>query len=683
MPIPSTPMQTDPLALARRRLMAMLSFFMLAAALALAAPAARAQVDPPDRVGRLSDHEGKVWLYDDEAGEWNEISRNQPISTGDRLSTDNDGRAEVRIGSTVLRLGPATDVEVRTLDDSRVDVRLGGGTLAVRARTREAADEVSIETTEGRFRPTAPGHYRIDRIDDRLAGTAWVGEMRFESSVGSVRIASGRRAELHQDRGLLREDWTEVERDPFSDWVARDDREDDTRTASRYVSPEMTGAEDLDRYGDWDQHTDYGPIWYPRTVVVGWAPYRYGRWTWVAPWGWTWVDDAPWGFAPSHYGRWVYHRDRWGWCPGGYVARPVYSPALVGWIGGGHVSLSFRIGGPAVGWVPLAPREVYRPIYVVSPGYWRRLNGPGAERPRGPYRPPTGPIMYANRDRPGGVTVVSSNVLKLRQPVAGAVQPLDGRQRNEIVSRSTALAAPDAPEGRRPPGHVRPAVQPGGVAVKAPVPRHAVARSDDDRRPRALPANGGNGGNGSLRDATGPHAPAGDDRHRDEVTRSTDRGNDRDTTVTTRPRRDGSEGAPQPPRAPQGARPVHPSEGGDAARPRAPRSADHGDGDRRMPVRPDRESNPPRTAPPALRDGPRGEAPASPRVAMPDGRDAGPVRPISQPPAVREVPREPVGRIAAPPVRDMPREVPQRPRDMPDRGGAADRGGPGPRNQNQ
>ena len=24
-----------------------------------------------------------------------------------------------------------------------------------------------------------------------------------------------------------------------------------------------------------------------------------------APWGWTWVDDAPWGFAPFHYGRWV------------------------------------------------------------------------------------------------------------------------------------------------------------------------------------------------------------------------------------------------------------------------------------------------------------------------------------------------------------------------------------------
>jgi len=36
-----------------------------------------------------------------------------------------------------------------------------------------------------------------------------------------------------------------------------------------------------------------------------WAPYRYGRWEYIAPWGYTWVDEEPWGFAPFHYGRWV------------------------------------------------------------------------------------------------------------------------------------------------------------------------------------------------------------------------------------------------------------------------------------------------------------------------------------------------------------------------------------------
>ena len=95
----------------------------------------------------------------------------------------------------------------------------------------------------------------------------------------------------------------------------------------------MTGAEDLDRYGHWESHPEYGPIWTPPPWCPGWAPYRYGHWAWIGPWGWTWVDDAPWGFAPFHYGRWVMVGGRWCWAPGRYVARPVYAPALVAWIG--------------------------------------------------------------------------------------------------------------------------------------------------------------------------------------------------------------------------------------------------------------------------------------------------------------------------------------------------------------
>ena len=61
----------------------------------------------------------------------------------------------------------------------------------------------------------------------------------------------------------------------------------------------MTGYEDLDENGDWSYVAGYGPCWRPRGVVVGWAPYRFGHWAYVGPWGWTWVEDEPWGFAPS------------------------------------------------------------------------------------------------------------------------------------------------------------------------------------------------------------------------------------------------------------------------------------------------------------------------------------------------------------------------------------------------
>ena len=86
---------------------------------------------------------------------------------------------------------------------------------------------------------------------------------------------------------------------------------------ARYVSPEMTGAEDLDRYGAVGADAR---IRRDLDAALGRRPTgrrtRTGHWAWVRPWGWTWVDDAPWGFAPFHYGRWVYHRNAWCWAPG-------------------------------------------------------------------------------------------------------------------------------------------------------------------------------------------------------------------------------------------------------------------------------------------------------------------------------------------------------------------------------
>jgi hypothetical protein len=79
--------------------------------------------------------------------------------------------------------------------------------------------------------------------------------------------------------------------------------------------------------------TDLG-VTCPATALCGfpaWSPpvgrhIIYGRWVWVVPWGWTWVDDAPWGFAPFHYGRWVYV-SYWAWVPGPLAVRPVQKEA--------------------------------------------------------------------------------------------------------------------------------------------------------------------------------------------------------------------------------------------------------------------------------------------------------------------------------------------------------------------
>jgi hypothetical protein len=178
----------------------------------------------------------------------------------------------------------------------------------------------------------------------------------------------------------------------------------------------MVGYADLDEYGTWSQVPEYGAVWYPSGVAADWAPYRNGYWVDVGNWGPTWVDYAPWGYAPFHYGRWAFIGGRWGWCPGAYVARPYWAPAMVGWAGGPGWGISVSAGAPVYGWVPLAWGEPFRPWWGrCSSGCWNGYNRPYAvnvaERRNAP------PTRYVNWTAPGGISAVSSATFVARKPV--------------------------------------------------------------------------------------------------------------------------------------------------------------------------------------------------------------------------------------------------------------------------
>jgi hypothetical protein len=269
----------------------------------------------------------------------------------------------------------------------------------------------------------------------------------------------------------------------------------------------MTGYEDLDRHGRWESHPEYGPLWMPTTVVSGWAPYRYGHWTWISPWGWTWVDDAPWGFAPFHYGRWVAVSGRWCWAPGRYVARPVYAPALVAWVGNPRV----HPGPPLVGWVPLAPREAYYPHYARRPSYWKSVNYAQLHLlPQGtPRTIPTQPIRYANQGVPGGLSAVPSTALVPRRPVAPVVAQIDPQIRSNLSNQplrphvpppgvARTIAVPGAGNDITPRPGLPPSARPApGVAAQPPaatlrerehIPRPVVPRTAQPAPQQVSPA---------------------------------------------------------------------------------------------------------------------------------------------------------------------------------------------------
>lgn len=359
--------------------------------LGLWAGAAAAQTDVPDngsllaatseapgRVGRVGEMQGRVWWYDPEAREWTAAERNRPLVRGDRLSTDAGARAELTVGSTLLRLDGDTELTFEALDDRRVVVELLHGSAQLRVRNAEAADEWTVRTADGEVQFARTGSYRVDQREGSSHVTVSSGEARFVAAGLTQTVLAGQRGEFwRQANGRGDYSLTDPPSDAFSAWVQTRERLIASSASAARVSAEMTGVDDLDRYGDWRHGGEQGELWFPREVASGWAPYSQGQWRWVAPWGWTWVDAAPWGFAPFHYGAWVQWQGRWGWSPGARgTARAVFSPGLVVWGNRGGVSFSIDIFGrrqvPTPGWRPMHPHEARvrpapRPVVVVSP----------------------------------------------------------------------------------------------------------------------------------------------------------------------------------------------------------------------------------------------------------------------------------------------------------------------------
>lgn len=455
---------------------------------------AQAQVDPPARVASLSLIEGSVAFAPPGETEWTDAVLNRPIAGGDRLWTDRGGRAELHLGSAVLHVDSQSFLDMTAIDDSVMQASLNEGTVNARVRELRPGENFEIDTPQLAFRAAQPGDYRIDV--DPQQGTTRVtvrqGMALVYGASGQAQQLEGAQVVTFAGRDLER---VAVQASPMDDgfdrWAADRNRAEDESVAAHYIPREVVGYQQLDTYGSWAQDPGYGTVWYPRVTLADWAPYRYGHWDFIVPWGWTWVDDAPWGFAPFHYGRWAMIGSRWAWCPGRIDRRPVYSPALVAFVGGGsgvEFSLSLR-SGRGIGWFPLAPGEIWRPAYRASPLYLTNVNRNvvvDGRRPRGDY---------ANRHRPAAVTAVSLDDFSRGRPVHRHWQPVSPADLGRVqVQAQPALPHPSrVVEGRPVRSHALPlpplTVAPATVQPRGVVQNPGQARRDfgEGRRPAIVP----------------------------------------------------------------------------------------------------------------------------------------------------------------------------------------------------
>ena len=83
-----------------------------AAFLSFAVLPAQAQPDPPAQAGRVSYISGSVSIQPAGVDDWSQAVPNLPLGPGDRIFTDFDGRAEIQVGQTFVRIGPNSDVSL-------------------------------------------------------------------------------------------------------------------------------------------------------------------------------------------------------------------------------------------------------------------------------------------------------------------------------------------------------------------------------------------------------------------------------------------------------------------------------------------------------------------------------------------------------------------------------------------
>jgi DNA segregation ATPase FtsK/SpoIIIE-like protein len=436
--------------------MKLLKIFIAAAwALGLTLASA-AYADPPAVVGRLNYVSGPVSFAPAEAAdEWVAAPLNRPITTGDRLWTDTNAFAEMHVGSLAVRMAPQTSLDVLNLDDRALQLRVAQGDVNLRVRRIPSGRLIEIATPNGSVVVRQPGSYRISvDADSSIVTVRAGGQAEVFGTGGSVLLRDAEEVVLSRSRPEL---FAAAQPDEFDRWAADRDRRHDRVASTRYVPVEMTGYEDLDQYGEWRTVAEYGNLWIPSAVPTGWAPYRYGHWVWISPWGWSWIDDQPWGFAPSHYGRWVWYHNYWAWAPGRIIERPVYSPALVAFIGGSNFSVSIG-AGPAVGWVPLGYREPYMPWYTASRTYVQNVNVAYVTNVTNIN---TTNIRYVNRTAPQAVTVVSRDAFIAARPVQQATISVPSRTlASAPVTRGAPVSQPQRTSfvrqerGSRPPAQV-------------------------------------------------------------------------------------------------------------------------------------------------------------------------------------------------------------------------------------
>jgi hypothetical protein len=279
---------------------------------------------------------------------------NSPVFPGDEITTGDEQRVEVELaGGTLVWVDGRTELNFLALPDPYADVadhavlQLSAGRIRLATSLRDD-EELRVDTPAASVYPLGDADLRIEvgrdgwtRVYSRRGVVEVVGDG------ASVLVRGGTRTDV--EPGALPyepEPFNTFSADGFDRYVER--REDVYRYREGYAGGPDVYRElpdeiqpyyrELSAHGAWVYVDEYGYVWQPAGVAADWRPYYNGYWGY-GPNGYFWVSHEPWGWAPYHYGRWSWVGG-YGWC---------WSPGRV--FAGAWVSWSW--GSVYVGWSPL------------------------------------------------------------------------------------------------------------------------------------------------------------------------------------------------------------------------------------------------------------------------------------------------------------------------------------------
>jgi hypothetical protein len=365
---------------------------LLALAITITTAPVRAagEAPPPDDSGgagrtppRLSFADGEVSFWRPGAPDWAPAQVNTPLAPGDELYAGDASNLELQIGPRAfVRTGALTQLSLQNQEPDFLQFTVTTGHLSLDLRGVTAGHSIEVDTPNAAFTIERTGYYRVDVDESTTTFIARRGGRAAMTPGGGepTSLAPSEEVVVTGTDAPTVETYVAPELDNWDHWNY--DRTDHLIEAlsARYVPAGVYGADALDHYGSWRVVSSYGPVWVPEGVAATWTPYSTGRWIWDPYYGWTWIDEAPWGWAPYHYGRWVYVDDYWAWAPGPVVVAPVYAPALVAFFGGGGLGAQVGIGVPPIGWVALGWGEPcvpwWGPAGFIGSVWWGGWGGP-------------------------------------------------------------------------------------------------------------------------------------------------------------------------------------------------------------------------------------------------------------------------------------------------------------------